>query len=175
MSDAEAHPSANGGNGVAVAGRDPRTGRFLPGNAGGPGNPHVGKVARLKAALLEAVDEEDVRDVIVAMVERARNGDVAAAKVILDRTIGPADKSPEDAPADLDTVLRGTLRQLPEPIVRQMRDLWIKGLHSIGKAVPAADAAGSTRSSSQQEERSAVIGRVAPAVSRGRSSTREHA
>lgn len=41
-------------------GRDQR-GRFAKGNAGGPGNPHAAQVARLRAALLNAITEDDIR------------------------------------------------------------------------------------------------------------------
>ena len=37
-------------------GRD-RSGRFAPGNRGGPGNPLGGKIAKLRAALVEAVTD----------------------------------------------------------------------------------------------------------------------
>lgn len=40
--------------------RDPGTGRFLPGNAGGPGNPYAARVGELRAALLNAVKPGDL-------------------------------------------------------------------------------------------------------------------
>jgi len=75
-------PSAIGANG-----RGP-DGRFRKGNPGGPGNPHARQVARLRAALLEAITPEDIAAVVRAMIERACAGDVAAAKVILERALG---------------------------------------------------------------------------------------
>lgn len=71
-----------------TAERDER-GRFLPGNPGGPGNPHARQVAQLRAALLEAVTPEDVREIIGVVVEAARGGDLAAAKLLFDRLLGP--------------------------------------------------------------------------------------
>ena len=53
---AKRKPSANGDNG----GRD-ALGRFGPGNAGGPGNPHARKVAQLRTALLRSVKASDLR------------------------------------------------------------------------------------------------------------------
>jgi len=51
---AETLPSTNGGNGSPPTapgdGRDPRTGRFLKGWKGGPGNPHLKKLARIRRA-----------------------------------------------------------------------------------------------------------------------------
>lgn len=69
--------------------RDQR-GRFLPGNPGGPGNPHAGKVARLRTAMLEAITPEDVNAAIMALAAKAREGDVAACRELLDRAVGKA-------------------------------------------------------------------------------------
>lgn len=75
-------PSPNGGNG-----RDEQ-GRFADGNAGGPGNPYAAQVGRLRSALLSAVTEDDMRDVVLALVGKAKKGDVKAARVLLDRVLG---------------------------------------------------------------------------------------
>jgi len=63
-------------------------GRFLPGTAGGPGNPMAQHVNRLRRALLEAVTEEDMRAVVAALLAQAKGGDVAAAKELLLRCLG---------------------------------------------------------------------------------------
>jgi len=68
--------------------RDPETGRFLPGNGGGPGNPHAARVAALRSALLEAVTPADLAAIAKMLVRAARGGDVAAAKVVFERTLG---------------------------------------------------------------------------------------
>jgi len=81
-------PSPNGHNG-----RDER-GRFSRGNAGGPGNPLGGKVAKLRSALIQAVSQRDMKAIVAAMIQRAKDGDSAAAKLVLSYTIGqplPAD------------------------------------------------------------------------------------
>jgi len=75
-------PSANGDNG-----RDGR-GRFTAGNGGGPGNPHAAQVGRLRSALLDAVTPEAMREVASALVEKAKGGDIAAARVLFDRVLG---------------------------------------------------------------------------------------
>lgn len=77
-------PSANGANG-----RD-ASGKFATGNRGGPGNPHAKQVAKLRKALLDTVTAEDVAEVVRALVAQAKNGDVVAAREVLDRTIGKA-------------------------------------------------------------------------------------
>jgi len=75
-------PTANGDNG-----RDEH-GRFTAGNAGGPGNPHAAQVGRLRSALLNAVTEDDIREVAAALVGKAKKGDVVAARVLFDRVLG---------------------------------------------------------------------------------------
>jgi hypothetical protein len=67
-------------------------GRFAPGNAGGPGNPHAATVAKLRAAIMAAVTPEDIDAIIRALVHRAKGGDMAAIREVLDRAIGrPSD------------------------------------------------------------------------------------
>ena len=64
-------------------------GRFLPGNAGGPGNPYARKVAALRGSLINAVTHEDIEAIIHSQVEKAKQGDtVLAAKFILERILG---------------------------------------------------------------------------------------
>ena len=68
-------------------GRDDR-GRFTDGNSGGPGNPHGGTVARMRAALLEGVTEDDLREIVAVLVEKAKAGDARAIRELLDRVLG---------------------------------------------------------------------------------------
>ena len=42
----------------------------------------------LQQSLLAAVTPEDMQDVILMLIERARGGSIAAAKELLDRTLG---------------------------------------------------------------------------------------
>jgi len=87
----------------SAKGRDERTGRFLPGYQSGPGNPHARQVARLRSELLRAVTAEDLHAIVRALIKRARGGDVAAARELLDRTLGKpaAGPLPEHAEAEL--------------------------------------------------------------------------
>lgn len=65
------------------------SGRFLKGNPPGPGNPHVKRIAELKAAVLAAVSPDDLRRVVETLVRLATDGeDVAASKVLMDRLFG---------------------------------------------------------------------------------------
>ena len=63
-------------------------GRFVKGCAPGPGNPHVKKTSRWRAALTAAVSEADIRAVTKELVSRARAGERWAIVELLDRTVG---------------------------------------------------------------------------------------
>jgi len=75
--------------------RDER-GRFLPGNSGGPGRPST--VHEHRAAMVQAVTPEDIAAIMRQLVRQAVEGDVQAAKIILERFFG--------RPADTDTLER---------------------------------------------------------------------
>ena len=76
----------------ATNGRDPLSGKLLPGhrvsvgNAGG--NPHVKLQSQYKRALMEAGSPERVQKVTDAMFAAACDGDTAAAKILLDHWVG---------------------------------------------------------------------------------------
>ena len=74
-----ATPSTNGRNG---------SGQFTTGNHHGKGNPLFGKVATLRAEALKSVTPATVKGLIKALIERAKAGDIAAAKLILPYLIG---------------------------------------------------------------------------------------
>ncbi|MFC2081923.1 hypothetical protein ACFLSF_02290 [Candidatus Bipolaricaulota bacterium] len=75
-------PKPNGSNG-----RDER-GRFTKGNPGGPGNPYAAQVGRLRSSLLSAITEDDIRAIVAKLVDQARDGDIAAARVLFTRVFG---------------------------------------------------------------------------------------
>ena len=108
-------PSPNGGNGK----RDHR-GRFAKGNPGGPGNPYGQQVARLRAVILEAVTDDDLRKIVAALVKRAKGGDVVAARELLNRLVG----IPVDVLADRRLQLCERRLELDE--VRFEEDAWDK-------------------------------------------------
>ena len=75
-------PSTNGANGRR------KNGQFDAGNKLGKGNPFARHVARLRSAMLRSVSRDDLQTIVKAIVEKAKSGDVAAAKEVLDRCIG---------------------------------------------------------------------------------------
>ncbi len=70
-------------------------GQFAKGNPGGPGNPYARRVARLRAALLDAVGENGLADIVQGMITAAKGGDVAAAKLLLSYLLGKPVESVE--------------------------------------------------------------------------------
>jgi hypothetical protein len=73
---------------IAENGRDPKTGRYLPGHPGGPGRPRGIDFRRLVTEKAEATGlplESALWSVFMALLKQAREGDVRAARLILDR------------------------------------------------------------------------------------------
>src|SRR5688572_26011051 len=69
------------------SGRD-ELGRFAAGNPGGPGNPFNRRLAELRSAVTEAVTREDMLDLFAMLKFKAKGGDLAATKIILQYTLG---------------------------------------------------------------------------------------
>lgn len=80
------------------------TGRFVKGWRGGPGNPHGKEAARLRAALLKEVKEGDVQAIIRKMIAKAKQGNVEAARLVLDRLFG---KPMQNVILDVDPSMEG--------------------------------------------------------------------
>lgn len=106
-------PSPNGDNG-----RD-KSGRFVKGNPGGPGNPHARQVAELRSAAINAVTPDDIRAAVEQLVAKSRNGELAAIKELLDRVLGKANQ-PMELSVDLRGKTKAELRDLAAEELRQM-------------------------------------------------------
>jgi hypothetical protein len=65
-----------------------KNGQFAPGNMGGPGNPHARQVAALRREILKQVTPEELALVVTQILFKARGGDLAAAKLILQYAVG---------------------------------------------------------------------------------------
>ncbi len=91
-------PSPNGQS--ATSGRT-SNGRFALGNPGGPGNPHGRRSAWLREQLLEAVSDRDMQAVVRALVSKAKAGDIAAIRELLNRVLGRVPEYGDGEPADL--------------------------------------------------------------------------
>jgi hypothetical protein len=79
-------------------------GRFAKGNPGGPGNPFARRVADLRWALVEGVTPEDMRDIAVALALRAQAGNVSAARLLLQYTLGKPVEQPHPDRIDRDEI-----------------------------------------------------------------------
>lgn len=88
-------PIAPFGNG---RGRD---GRFLPGNAGGPGNPRARQTAALREALYKTVTPKALGSVVEALLKKALDGDVQAAALLFNYALGRPSSVDNDRPAML--------------------------------------------------------------------------
>ena len=68
-------------------------GRFVTGNRGGPGNPHLRHAAALQRAVREAVTGNELQQVLRKLRDQALEGDTAAARLLIERAIGkPSDE-----------------------------------------------------------------------------------
>jgi hypothetical protein len=72
---------------TAQSGRDGK-GRFARGNKGGPGNPFNRRVAALRQLLVERVSDDDLAAIVDRLVQKAREGDVSAARLVLSYAVG---------------------------------------------------------------------------------------
>jgi hypothetical protein len=108
-------PVSNGPNGSADRGAD---GRFLQGNPGGPGNPHVRHLASLRRAVTGAVDEGRLRRIMLKLADMAEAGDIAAAALVLSYCVGKPTPAVDPDGVDrleLDALLAGpTIVQIVE-------------------------------------------------------------
>lgn len=94
-------------------------GRFAPGNRSGKGNPFGKRVAALHTALLDAVEPRMIEAVAKRLVKSALEGDVPAAKVLLERVLGrgtpcsfklPRIESSADLPKAMNHVLQAAAK-----------------------------------------------------------------
>jgi hypothetical protein len=78
-------PTASNGDGRGPGGR------FARGNTAGRGNPLAKHAQKLRAALLKSVKPADLKAVVAKMLTLAKAGDTTAAKLVMDRTLGPSE------------------------------------------------------------------------------------
>jgi len=105
MSETE-NPSPAGANG-----RNPN-GRFAAGNKIGKGNPCAKKAQQLRFALLRAVTVGDLKAIVKALIRKAKEPDLAAAKLLLSYTLG--EPIPVDVLEEIDQ-----LKTLVEQLTRE--------------------------------------------------------
>lgn len=79
-----------------------RNGQFVKGNKAAKGNPHARQMAKLRTQLLGRITGEDLGEVLDAMVQKAKTGDVVAAKLVLDLAVGKSAPAPNPDRLDED-------------------------------------------------------------------------
>jgi hypothetical protein len=77
-------------------------GRFVRGNAGGPGNPFGRRVAELRKIIVDALTDAEMLAITLAMIVRAKAGDVAAARLLYQYALGKPAKAVEPDRVDID-------------------------------------------------------------------------
>ncbi len=82
------------------------TGQFLPGNKAAVDHPGKAKATELRKALMAAVQPEDVTQIMRAMITEAIGGNVFAANLVLDRTVGKVQPAAPDDAQDTSELLR---------------------------------------------------------------------
>jgi len=78
----------------SAAGHDSK-GRFAPGNPGGPGNPYARQVAALRKVILNRLTQEDLLAITEALLAKAKEGSVSAAKLLLAYALGKPASAPD--------------------------------------------------------------------------------
>jgi hypothetical protein len=110
-----------------AAGRDAR-GRFAKGNLGGPGNPHARRVAQFRRALWNAVTDDDIEAIVRRQIEKAKEGDSTAAKLVLSYTVGKPVPTVDADTLDLQEweILKKTpvpMEEFEQPLTGMPKDL----------------------------------------------------
>ena len=78
------------------------SGRFRKGNTGGPGNPFARQVSLLRKALIACVTAEQIQAIAQAMVAKAIEGNVQAAKLVYSYILGKPTDAPNPDRMDMD-------------------------------------------------------------------------
>lgn len=80
-------------------------GRFMPGHGvRSPGNPSVRRLGEMQAAVRRAVTPEALEQVLARLIESATAGDVAAARLVLERALGRVPDGPPGEVLDMPSI-----------------------------------------------------------------------
>ena len=70
--------------------KDKTTGKFLPKNRAGKGNPHCKIVNDFRTVFLKTITPKDVEDMLKVILAQAIAGDTKSLTYLLDRSLGKA-------------------------------------------------------------------------------------
>jgi hypothetical protein len=96
-------------------------GKFAPGNKFGPGNPFARKCAAFRAALMEAVTEQDIKDIAVKLRDDAKTGDKAAVKLLFQYVIGKPQPAIDPDTLDLQEMRGYMAGAIPPEVFEEMQ------------------------------------------------------
>ena len=116
--------------------RDER-GRFAPGTRGGPGNPNLRQLGEYQEAVRRAVKPHDLEELLGTLVSKARDGDVLAARVVLDRVLGKPRLAEQEGGLAIELPALSTADSFVEASSRIFEEMG-KGLLTPAQAVQAA-------------------------------------
>ncbi len=110
-----AKPSSDGGQ-SAAAGRDPKTGRFRPGNRAGRGRQHGSR--NTATVLLDKLLADEGEAILRATIATAMAGDASAQRALLDRLMPVRKGRPVPLALPEVTTAEGVLKALAEVVAR---------------------------------------------------------
>ena len=120
---------------ASTQGRD-GAGKFTPGNPGGPGNPYARQSARLKKAVLEVMNEAEVRLIAQKLLTQALQGDVPSIKLAFAYAIGkPGDAVNPDEIDALEWEMRNRLSVSLEAVEALTGRVPVRQANAVAEAV----------------------------------------
>ncbi|MGH9811126.1 MAG: hypothetical protein ACRD9W_28430, partial [Terriglobia bacterium] len=96
-------------------------GTFTAGNQFSRGNPFARKVAAFRAALMEAVTEQDIHDIAGKLRDDAKAGDKAATKLLFQYVIGKPQPAVDPDTLDAQEMRTFAANTLPPEAIEQMQ------------------------------------------------------
>jgi hypothetical protein len=96
-------------------------GQFAKGNQFGPGNPFARKCAAFRAALMEAVTEQDIHDIAAQLRDDAKAGDKAAVKLLVQYVIGKPQPAVDPDTLDVQEMRGYMAAAFPSEILEEMK------------------------------------------------------
>jgi hypothetical protein len=105
---------------TASSGRD-SDGRFAKGNQFGPGNPFARKCAAFRAALMDAVTEQDIHDIANKLRDNAKAGDKTAVKLLFQYVIGKPQPAVDPDTLDVQEMRGYMAAAFPAEVLEEMK------------------------------------------------------
>jgi hypothetical protein len=105
---------------AASSGRE-SNGTFAAGNQFGRGNPFARKCAAFRAALMETVTEQDIKDIAIKLRDDAKAGDKAAVKLLFQYVIGKPQPAVDPDTLDVQEMRTFAANALPSEALEELQ------------------------------------------------------